>query len=153
MRNWCLRHGRTCASAIYSSADAAAASGFQSVHALYGTATAIPVDYAIGPERRSRICRYGAGEWTTGAHRGPLAATDSGGSKAVGLPPPPRCRGSGDAGGVLRTFRLWLWLRVAAELGRILVPNVALFMTIADWLRKALILAMVRRSRAAIGQF
>jgi hypothetical protein len=167
MRNGCLRHGRTCASAIYSSTDTAPASRFQSVHSLYGPATAIPADCPVNPERRSRLCRYGAGDWTPAAHCGPLAATDSGGSKAVGAPPPPRCRGSHEAAGVfllLRAFWLWLWLRLAAELGRILVPSVALFMTNADArlrrggktdtrLRKASILAMVRRSRAAIGQF
>jgi len=106
---------------------------FQSVQSLYGAATGIPADRAgdIGGRFRiSRICGYAAGGWTLAAHGRSLSATDISRKKPRG-PPPGSLRGRRSNTGVLflllRSFRVWLWLRLAAILGRILVPNIALF--------------------------
>jgi hypothetical protein len=42
---------------------------------------------------------------------------------------PARSSGAGGLFLLLRAVRIWLWLRVAAGMGRVLVPNFALFVT------------------------
>jgi len=74
--------------------------------------------------RRQRMNAY---------HIRPLALIHDLSRKTALGPPPGPLRSRSSSAGVLflllRALRIWLWLRVAAGVGWILVPNVALFVT------------------------
>lgn len=129
MRNrvWRLPRDRTGRGTIRTSPNAAAAAGRQSVQSLYRAATKLPTDRADTTERRSGICGRVSCEPAPAAYRGQSESAD--GKHPSGPPPPPRQSRSPDAA-VLFLFLLpvRLWLRVAAGVGRILVPHVAMFM-------------------------
>jgi hypothetical protein len=132
MRNrvWRLRLDRTCSSAVCASSYAAAAARFQSVQPLYLAATDIHAHHAYNTKRRSRLCGYLAGEWTLTAYGRSLSPTNIRRKNPLGPSPGPLWSRSPSAGILfllLLAFRIWLWLRLAARMGRILVPNVALF--------------------------
>jgi hypothetical protein len=132
MRVWCLRLDRTSTSAVCASSYAAATARFQSVQSLYRAATELQAHRACNTQRRSRICGYLAGEWTPTSHGRSLSPADIRRKNALGPSPGP-LRGRSPWAGILflllLAFRIWLWLRVAAGMGRILVPDVALFVT------------------------
>jgi hypothetical protein len=134
MRNrvWHLRLDRKCSSAVCASSYAAATARFQSVQPLYLAATDIHAHHAYNTKRRSRLCGYLAGEWTLTAYGRSLSPTNIRRKNPLGPSPGPLWSRSPSAGILfllLLAFRIWLWLRLAARMGRILVPNVALFVT------------------------
>lgn len=133
MRVWCLRLDRTSTSAVCASPYAAATTRFQSVQSLYRAATELQAHRASNTQCLSRICGYlAASEWTPTSHGGSLSAANIRRKNALGPPPGPlrdRSPWAGILFLLLLAFRIWLWLRVVAGMGRILVPDVALFVT------------------------
>ncbi len=133
MRNPVRRPGldRAGGRAICASTNAAAAAGIESVQPLHGAATELHANRAIAIKRDSRVCGHLTGECARGAQCRSLAPADI--DSAGGRTPAPPDRRSPTAA-VLFHFlspgRLRVWLCVAAQLGRILVPNLAVFVTL-----------------------
>ena len=132
-RFWRLRLDRTSTSAVCASPYAAATTRFQSVQSLYRAATELQAHRACNTQRLSRICGYlAASEWTPTSHGGSLSAANIRRKNALGPPPGPlrdRSPWAGILFLLLLAFRIRLRLRVVAGMGRILVPDVALFVT------------------------
>jgi hypothetical protein len=126
----CLRLDRTRTRAICASPYAAAAARFQSIQSLYRAATELHARGAGNAKRRSRICSHVASERILAAYSRSLARSAIR-RKTARRPPPGSCPGRSPGAGVLflrlPSIRIWLWLRVAAGMGRILVSNFALF--------------------------
>ena len=131
-RVWCLRLDRTSTSTVCASPYAAATARFQSVQSLYRASTDLHARRAVNTKRRSRECGYVASKWTPAADSRSLSTADIRRKNGRGPPPGPLHSRSPNAAVLfllLLWFRIWLWLRVAAGMGRLLVPNVALFVT------------------------